>query len=309
MEARVPKSTLLLQILYSVCAGLYTPAPTTIPAGTDQSECGLHVEPAELMVRFGDSVSVNCFNSQEAWLGWEGLQEPVDPVMGASLPWTEESLSSWDMEPKCYALTEVGQCALNVSLTVYQPPEAVSLSFRDQGAEVEELPLVEDHLYSLHCEVEAVAPARLLTVTFYRNRTELGSRRGQSPLKTPVNQSLSLDYTVSREDHGAHFYCEARLELGTGGPQPPLVVSSHNITATVHFSEEQVEAPPTHSSREHAGRPTVFAQSQRGQRQQPEETAARQRPEETPPKGAGWAPGANTLVTLTLLLLYFTQWL
>ncbi|KAJ0051139.1 hypothetical protein NL108_014604 [Boleophthalmus pectinirostris] len=207
-------------------------------------------------------------------------------------------------------MTEVEKCDLRVPVTVYQPPESVSVTFRNlswpllespSGPLVEDSsgpllqPLEEGQVYCLQCEVGAVAPAQNMTVTFYRNFRELNVTGSNTTDKSPVTESFCLDYRVSREDHGATFWCEARLELGPQGPQPPPVVRSHNITAVVHFTEEQVEAPPTRSSREHAGRNTVSAQSQQGQRQHPEVHR---------PKGAGHASGSSAAVLLALLILH-----
>ncbi|XP_072319084.1 intercellular adhesion molecule 1-like [Eucyclogobius newberryi] len=315
----VPK-TLLLHLLCSTASlCLYTPpplAPTQIsrPSGpalelklttaavySPQSECSLTVEPPELVVRFGDPVSLNCSNTQATLMGWTGLPTmPNDATnsFGSFLLWTEVSLSSWSFNPFCWVMLEVGQCQVSVPVTVYQPPQRVALSFRNHSGPLLEDhsgPLLEGHLYSLLCEVGAVAPAQNMTVAFYRGLRELSVQNSSSAQKTPVNKNFSLDYSVSRDDHGAQFWCEARLELGPEGPQPPPVVRSQNITANVHLSEEQVEAPPTRSSREHAGRATVSVQSQQGQRQHPGVQK---------PRGAGHSPGSSALVLLALLILH-----
>ncbi|KAK7929391.1 hypothetical protein WMY93_005786 [Mugilogobius chulae] len=165
-----------------------------------------------------------------------------------------------------------GQCQVSVDLKVY--PLRTSRG-----------PLEEGRSYSVLCEVESVAPAQNMTVVFYRGLRELSVQSSSSDQKSP------------REQRGpwAQFWCQVRLELGPEGPQPPPVVSSQNITVSVHFSEDQVEAPPTHASREHDGRATISAQSQQGVRQQPEVQE---------PKGTGHAPGSSALVLLVLLHLH-----
>ncbi|KAK7929392.1 hypothetical protein WMY93_005787 [Mugilogobius chulae] len=96
--------TLLLQLLCSASLCLYTSAspvpshlsPHSDPALELQSECSLRVDPPELVVRFGDPVSVNCSSTKEALLGWSGLPQTVPEVSayGSFLQWTEESLNS-----------------------------------------------------------------------------------------------------------------------------------------------------------------------------------------------------------------------
>lgn len=261
------------------------------------SQCSLWVEPSELVVRFGDPVSANCCSSQESFLGWIGLSVDHFSVHATFLAWTEESLTSWSIKPSCYIMTEGTPCSVNLSVTVYQPPERVSLSFRNHSEAHNSSGLLEEGwLYSLQCEVWNVAPVQNMTVTFYRDDVTLGVQSSWTLQKTPVNETLIVEYKVSREDHGAQFWCEAILALGPGGPQPPPVVMSQYVIANVHFREEQVEAPPTRSSREHFGA-TLSAQGQRGQKQHPDLIW---------PRGPGLALGSNALIILALLLIHTT---
>ncbi|KAJ0033119.1 hypothetical protein NQD34_000226 [Periophthalmus magnuspinnatus] len=324
----IPRTLFLQLLCFSASLSLYTrapPAPSQVPPPSGpvselqhsppSSQCSLRVEPPELVVRFGDPVSVNCSTSQFTLLGWVDVPTVTTEVQHASLLWTEESLGTWSVEPVCYAITEVGQCQMKVPVTVYQPPNSVSVSFRNHSGPLLEnswplvedssWPLVEDSsgpllepleeglLYCLQCEVEAVAPAQNMTVAFYRGLTELSVMRINTTHKSPVNVSFCLDYRANRQDHGAGFWCEARLELGPEGPQPPPVVKSHTIMAMVHFTEEQVEAPPTRSSTEQAGRDTVSAQSQQRQHSGAQD-----------PRGAGHTPGSSAVVLLALLMLH-----
>uniref|UniRef100_G3Q7E2 Ig-like domain-containing protein n=1 Tax=Gasterosteus aculeatus TaxID=69293 RepID=G3Q7E2_GASAC len=51
----------------------------------------------------------------------------------------------------------------------------------------------------------------------------------------PVTQNFSVDISPGREEDGAQYWCEAKLELGPEGPKLPPVETSQNITATVHY--------------------------------------------------------------------------
>lgn len=55
-----------------------------------------------------------------------------------------------------------------------------------------------------------------------------------SRIHTPVNVLFTVNLTVTREQSGALFWCEAQLDLGPEGPQPPLQNISHPLNLTVH---------------------------------------------------------------------------
>ncbi|MEQ2308131.1 hypothetical protein AMECASPLE_024994 [Ameca splendens] len=66
--------------------------------------------------------------------------------------------------------------------------------------------------------------------------------KSTSTTKVPVSETCSLSYNTSKEDNGAHFWCEAKLELGAEGPKPPPVVKSYDLIVTVHCLEPACEA-------------------------------------------------------------------
>ncbi|MEQ2282290.1 hypothetical protein AMECASPLE_038940, partial [Ameca splendens] len=113
------------------------------------------------------------------------------------------------------------------------PPEHVIMRLNEAG------PLTEGTEYTLECSVQSVAPARNLIVAFYRGQTQLGHMKSTSTTKVPVSETFSLSYNTSKEDNGAHFWCEAKLELGAEGPKPPPVVKSNNLIVTVHCKFKQ----------------------------------------------------------------------
>lgn len=102
------------------------------------------------------------------------------------------------------------------------------------GVENHTGPMTEGRTYALQCVVLDVAPVQNLIVTFYRGQTPLGQlQANDSAEKQPATRIFTLNISPSREDDGFQYWCEARLELGAAGPEPPLVVTSQNYTASV----------------------------------------------------------------------------
>ncbi|XP_063738987.1 hemicentin-1-like isoform X2 [Eleginops maclovinus] len=277
------------------------PSPPSSPPSVSEFTAGvgclLTLTPSTVVVRFGDPVTANCSISMMGFLGlgWIVSRATSTFTLDCSVVWSVDRMTEWSITPMCYAVSEVtGQCHKNLSLTVYKPPDNVSISFVNHAG-----PLSEGQQYTLQCEVQDVAPVKNLIVTFYRGQTVLGHM--QSSINTerkPVSEVFTLNITSTKEDDGLQFWCEAKLELGAEGPQQPPVVESEKLNATVLFGPQLVcptklqvkegeslsceargnpqpsvtwfrhghaVALPTNSSREHAGKYTVSAHSLLGE--------------------------------------------
>uniref|UniRef100_A0A4W6DLV7 Ig-like domain-containing protein n=1 Tax=Lates calcarifer TaxID=8187 RepID=A0A4W6DLV7_LATCA len=155
--------------------------------------------------------------------------------------WKVQKMTEWEMSPMCYYELADHQCCSKLPITVYKPPDSVSFSFRNHSG-----PLLEGHQYTLQCEVHNVAPVENLIVTFYRGQTALGQLQSNNTEKKPVTEIFTLNINTSKEDDGVQYWCEAKLELGPEGPQPPIVLSSHQrIRATVLCESDSKQ---THTS-------------------------------------------------------------
>nr|XP_020443045.1 MAM domain-containing glycosylphosphatidylinositol anchor protein 1-like [Monopterus albus] len=272
--------------------------PPSIPSfishsgeSAERARCLLTLSPSTLVVRFADPVTANCSAPRMEFsaLGWLVPLAAPKPTMDRFLVWSVDRMTEWGIKPICYALAEQGgDCHINLPLTIYKPPDNVSMSFVNHTG-----PMVEGHQYTLQCTVQDVAPVKNLTVTFYRGQTPLGClQSNNNTKKTPVTEIFTLDITPSKEEDRDQYWCEAKLELGPEGPQHPPVAISQKLTAMVHFGPQlacptklqvregerltcevrgnpqpsviwfrdgKLVTPPTHTSRKHAGKYTILA--------------------------------------------------
>ncbi|XP_040001182.1 uncharacterized protein LOC120799834 isoform X2 [Xiphias gladius] len=247
------------------------------------------MSPSILVVRFEDPVTANCSVPQMGFslLGWEVSLAVPQPTMDRFLVWSVDRMTEWSTKAMCYALSDKGgQCHIDLPVIVYKPPDSVSISFVNHSG-----PMFEGHQYTLQCEVQSVAPAGYLTATFYRGQTALGQLRSNTTENKPVTEMFTVDIVASKDDDGVQYWCEAMLDLGPEGPQHPPLVTSQKLDATVLFGphlicptklqvregeslacevrgnpqplvtwfrDGQAVALPTHSSRKHAGKYTIW---------------------------------------------------
>ncbi|KAK9540718.1 hypothetical protein VZT92_003155 [Zoarces viviparus] len=320
-----------------------SPSPTILPPPpspspgdpetTGEVGCPLTLSPSTLVVRFGDPVTANCSVSRIGFspLGWVVSLAAPEATTDRFQVWRVDRMTDWSIRPTCYALSEQGQCDIHLPLTVYKPPDNVSISFVGPTG-----PMLEGQQCTLQCTVEDVAPVENLTVTFYRGRTALSQQQSNisNTEKKPVTDIFSFNITLSKEDDGVQYWCEAKLELGPDGPQRPPVVTSQNISPTVYFGPQlvcptklqvregeglrcevtgnpqpsvtwfrdgQVVVLPTHSSRKDAGKYTAFAEGLLGQKNFTVEV-------EVLP-GSGTTNSCNEHFLLAVLLIQMINWL
>ncbi|XP_062244912.1 hemicentin-1-like [Platichthys flesus] len=264
--------------------------------------CPLTTSPTTVVVRFDDPFTVNCSVPGIGFplLGWEVKRERElmpnpETTQGRFLVWSVDRMTKWSIEPSCYALSEEGgQCHIELPVIVYKPPDFVSISVADHSG-----PMLEGRVYTLQCEVQDVAPVGRLLVTFYKGPSALRQMQSNSTDKEPVTKVFTMDIIPSKEDNGAEYWCEAKLELGPDGPQHPPVVTSQKLEATILFGPNLVcptklqvregqslscevrgnprplvtwfrdgreVALPAHSTREHAGKYTAWTIGHLGQK-------------------------------------------
>uniref|UniRef100_A0A4W6F5E1 Ig-like domain-containing protein n=1 Tax=Lates calcarifer TaxID=8187 RepID=A0A4W6F5E1_LATCA len=209
--------------------------------------------PSRLVVKYGDPVSVTCSICQS----YQDYYLELVNYMGnhtrnrTTILWEVENMTEWRTLTKCCHINATDYCCCSkLPITVYKPPDNVSFSFRNHSG-----PLLEGHQYTLQCEVHNVAPVENLIVTFYRGQTALGQLQSNNIEKKPVTEIFTLSFNTKKEDDGVQYWCEAKLELGPEGPQPPPVVTSEKLSATVNSTP----APGTNPSTRSVLGPLMFA--------------------------------------------------
>ncbi|KAM9856745.1 vascular cell adhesion protein 1-like [Aulostomus maculatus] len=294
LQISAPPPTVLPSLPSSSLGGPPSVSNTGDSAG--RATCSLMISPSTLVVRFGNPFAATCSVSGKGYsfLGWTVSLMPPEHTSDQFLVWSGV-MTEWDVNPKCFAMVDTeGECHLSLPVIVYKTPDSVSISFVNHTG-----PMYEGQPYTLQCVVQDVAPAENLIVTFYRGQKELGRLQSNRTGKTPVNESFTMNISPAKDDDGAHYWCEAELQLQPRGLQHPPAVKSENLTAVVWFGPQllcptklqvrageslgcevrgnpkpnvtwlkdgQMVVPPTHSSMEHAGKYIVLAQALVGQK-------------------------------------------
>uniref|UniRef100_A0A4W6FY94 Ig-like domain-containing protein n=1 Tax=Lates calcarifer TaxID=8187 RepID=A0A4W6FY94_LATCA len=195
--------------------------------------CPLILMPPEIVVRFGDPVSVNCTTSETdaQGMGWEAPSGGTGFEKGPTVTWMVESLENWYILAKCYITRNNGdQCQVMPSITLYKTPDLVSVTAPHDG------PMVENTESKLICKITNVAPVQNLTVKWYKGNEVVWTETFKNLSVTPVNVTSTLKVTPTKEYDGARFKCDAELHLGPNGPeQIPATSSEPHVAVEILY--------------------------------------------------------------------------
>uniref|UniRef100_A0A096M8D5 Ig-like domain-containing protein n=1 Tax=Poecilia formosa TaxID=48698 RepID=A0A096M8D5_POEFO len=211
-------------------------------------DCGLTVTPAEVYVKYGDSASINCSTTikDAAIMSWEFA---VGETSGASPPhvtWMIEKLEDFTVEPFCFVTLDTNeQCKMKPNITLYKLPDSVVVSA------VGNRPMKEGEEHQLQCHIYNVAPAKKLSVKWYKDDETVLTDDLQSSDVTPLPKCLN-DSTKS--DNGSPFRCEAEFQFGPAGPLVPPSMASEPYTAVVHYKPTIKNCPSYYAGVENSFR-------------------------------------------------------
>ncbi|CAL8403114.1 unnamed protein product [Arctogadus glacialis] len=201
--------------------------------------CPIMITPSRIVVQYGSPLHADCSScvngscKETKWESPAGYTERLvnsnNGINKTIFRWNLDYATEWDMMPMCYEFNNTDCCTL-LAVTVYKPPDNVSISFVKHTG-----PLLEGHQYNLQCRVQNVAPIQNLAVTFYKGDTTLDSvQPNRTSENTTVTETFtSFSFNSSRGDDGVQYWCEAKLNLGQPGPPP--VTMSERLTTTVYF--------------------------------------------------------------------------
>ncbi|XP_052407370.1 intercellular adhesion molecule 5 isoform X2 [Carassius gibelio] len=196
-----------------------------------ENQCPVQLNPQRAVVRYNGSVAVHCSALvSHKGIGWEASEGAVPKTSNNLITWRVSHLTEWEIQPFCFINYE-RQCDVKLPVIIYKTPDNVSISIVNHTG-----PMIEGRQYQLQCDVHDVAPVQYLAVKWYKGQTLLNQITFTEDSKTPVNVNPTLLIRPDRADDGAQYRCEAELDLGAEGPQPPPKETSDPLYITVHYA-------------------------------------------------------------------------
>lgn len=228
------------------------------PLGADP-QCSLLLDPQRMLVPFGEAGHrASCAPAPGQAGRLASLHWRAGGATLAGDTWSADGLTDWEAAPLCSAsfTGPRATCQRALDLTLYKSPDDVSVRPPPSAA------WLENTRVTLHCDIVNVAPARNLTVRWYRGNQTMTSEVVESlrvtgcrpdarclpeRVRTPLNVTSAFSLTLSRELSGAQLRCEAELLLA--GARRRLRTSSAPLNLTVYYkpsikSENQASAVP-----------------------------------------------------------------
>lgn len=206
---------------------------------TAEEACPVQTNPSRAIVRYGEPFTANCslLSDQVEGMGWESKSGGVPLQLGVPfLLLTIPKVKEWKFDPVCFInYAEGGQCQHMLNITVYKPPDNVSISHANPR-----LPLVEGKNYDVQCNVTNVAPVRNLRVSWHKGNKVFYTQTFDDSTVYPVTKSSVISLVAVRNETGTEIWCEAKLVFE---PTAPILPSSRSNSVKV-----QILYPPTFAS-------------------------------------------------------------
>ncbi|TSO47183.1 Vascular cell adhesion protein 1 [Bagarius yarrelli] len=198
-------------------------------AGGAEPSCPLSVDPPRVLLEYGDTISVKCLtnatDSSLIWIFDKRLISNDTLVINSTLL---SDFLDGNLKAMCHG-TFIGLdfCEQDVDVTIYNPPEKVSIGTLDHTG-----PMIEGNNYTLRCDIRNVAPVHLLTVNWYKGKYHIKNESFPSGTEFLANKTATLTIFPSRNDNITSYSCEAELQLPL---KNPIKVKSNPFNITVYY--------------------------------------------------------------------------
>ncbi|XP_029914521.1 hemicentin-1-like isoform X2 [Myripristis murdjan] len=207
-----------------------------------RAECPIKITPDRMVVPYQHRGVATCkpvsdIASNVKALYWQASQGNINGTQ-----WSNTQ-DNWDARPVCVATFEgIGKCEKHLDFTMYKTPDSVSIRALNHTG-----PMMVEEDYQLQCDIISIAPVQILTVMWYRGNETIKSNgtlrvtgcpqddKTGCVIRAPVNVTSTISIRLDRSHSRVEFRCEAQLDLGLEGRQPPETKSSVPLDVTVHY--------------------------------------------------------------------------
>ncbi|XP_024429152.2 intercellular adhesion molecule 1 [Desmodus rotundus] len=170
------------------------------------------VQPEQALVKFGQSLMVNCSTSCPD-PGPSGIETSLKKTqVGKGPQWKEFLLEDVTESSvlQCFFSCAGIQKDASLGITMYQPPEQVVLELQPAWVAL-------DEVFTVRCRVPKVAPLENLTLTLLQGNKELYRKNFVSLAVASERAEVTFNVQAQREDHRCNFSCHAKLDLSSHG--------------------------------------------------------------------------------------------
>ncbi|XP_042360313.1 hemicentin-2-like [Plectropomus leopardus] len=202
------------------------------------ASCPIDLNPPSVVVKYGESVTVNCSTSEILFrgMGWEASHGGTSIQKVKHVVWTVENLKEWGITPSCFINpsqeSDFKQCFKHPKVVLYTFPENISISSSSGPSG----PMIEGEENKFTCDIPNIAPVQNLSVKWYKGDAMVFMDTFNNLSKAPVDESSVFNFIPTRQDNGVTIRCEAHLDLSPEGPQ--LNVSSLGYEVEVYFGPD-----------------------------------------------------------------------
>ncbi|XP_058140505.1 intercellular adhesion molecule 5 isoform X2 [Dasypus novemcinctus] len=170
------------------------------------------VWPDQALVEFGQSLMVNCSTTcpDPGPSGIETILKKTQVDRGPQ--WKEFLLEDITENSilQCFFSCAGIQKDKTLAITMYQPPEQVTLELQPAWVAV-------DEAFTVECHVASVAPLENLTLTLLQGDQELYRKNFVSLAMASQRAEVTISVRAQREDDRCNFSCHANLDLSSQG--------------------------------------------------------------------------------------------